>query len=464
MDAGERHGGRPRSRTVLVIVAVLALMWATSGSGCQPDADPPVQFEVDITAVSDPTPNLNDLYRIEWTYSPAERFADQFVEVQGITIEGRVASTFFGCAPDEFVPPGTVQNDCDPGLDSAPCDGQVFTNTCRHFTRQFFGPVIFTITAQDAETGAWKREAVTLRIPDSHFRVGTITQSNAGYPDLGFAGNVPKQIDFLKYFAVFNGDRAGNVAVRDLRTPPFDNALVGGFDTTRTFFGSPTSALESERFGFAIGSLLPGLHPQFLDTPNGQRYRERGLGSADAVVVAVTIALDGLVETREVKSDDGETAVTVVTQGPITVTAGGTTRSSFPRRVLMVQIDLGRSLQQIVPALEPMTATQVAFGNIEQGLVMPAFLVDDPVLPLVGFIENSDIVLLSGSVPGSPAVGFTTGSIPSSGVVFRATTATEPLLPISAGISDIDWAGVPAYADDRMEPLLGCSAFDTSGC
>lgn len=433
------------------ILTIFLTVFLFSAGNCNPPPPPPPPFEINIENISNPTPNLNDIYTIRWSYSLENRFEDHFVELQSLTFDGNLSRRFFGCPPPEFRPPELLgePNDCTPEIQTAACPDNttVFTNQCRFFRDTFTGPVIFSITAKDAQTGSWKRKSVTLKIPNSHFRTGLIQQSNQGYPQIsGFATEV-KQLEFLKYFAIYNRNGRDNVSIEDLNAPPF-SAL---FAAERPFFGTSTRVEEALGFGFTLGRNFPILDPGFIETAEGQRYFGQRT-HAEAVVFAGTIHLEGQVETKTIKTDTGEATITIVTQLPVSVTPqGGNTTSFFPSSALFIQIDLADSMLNTPPALEPMTVSNVRFGNRGQGLVMPTF--GGEITPVVPTITQGQITLLR-AVNNNP-VGITNGDIPSAGVAFQLTRINgELLLPASVQITDISWRNVPAFADDSLETLL----------
>jgi len=431
--------------TPLKLFLFVVALFVLTASNCNPPPPPPPNFEVNIDTISNPTPNLNDIYTITWSYSPAERLEDQWVELQSLTFDGQLSKRFLGCPPQEFRPPNLAEpTDCAPDIQQGDCppNTTTFTNQCRFFVGLFTGQVIFSITGKDSLTGQFKRQSVTLRIANSHFRTGSIETSNQGYPAVPTA----KSLDFMKYFAIYNDNR-DNVSIEDLNVQPFSSI----FDAEKPFWASSTSVEEDERFGFILGRNFPILDPGFIETAAGQRYFGQRTHAA-AVVYAGTIELSGNAETKELKTDDGTAVVTVVTQLPVTVTFQGTTTSTFTQSVVFIQIDLADNLLNFTPAVEAMTPSNVKLGNQAQGLVMPTFggEINPGVVPI---IEAGQVTLIRAAVNG---VGSTTGQIPSAGVAFQITQANgDLLLPASAVIQNIDWLNVPAFVDSNLELLLG---------
>lgn len=418
--------------------------------GCnQPSPNPPPPpFEITITSISNPTPNLNESYQIEWAYSPNNRLDDQFAELQSLTLDGNISQKFFGCPPVEFRPSNLAEpTDCGPQAEALSCpnDQAVFNNQCRLFVGRFSGPVIFSITARDRQTGSWARQSVTLKLPNSYFRA-SIQTSNDGYPRVALGSGEVKNLEFMKYFAIYHDD-SRNALVEELSVPPFNAVFAPG----EPFFARSSRVEESQRFGFRLGSSFPVLDPGFLATNAGRPYV--GVRThADGLVFAGTIALDGTAETLPVKTANGEAKVTVVTQLPTTVTQNGVSKRFFPQELLFIQVDWVSALTPSVPALAGMVAANVKLGNIGQGLVMPTF--GGEIGPVTPSLASDATITLFRGTPDNP-VGFSNGDMAAAGVALQLTTRSGALLlPASAQLTAVSWRNVPAFSDDRLELLL----------
>ena len=439
---------------VLKIFLGLSLIFMVTGSGCNEPTEQE-SFEINILSISEP--QLNELYRIEFEYTPEARMEDQFIEVQSLNFEGAISRKYFGCPPQSYLAPNTpTPDDCGNEIEALDCpnDQRRFNNKCRAFEDVFTGPIIVSITAKDTQSNSYKRKSVILKRPNTHFKA-TIQPSNNGYPIMGDLAGKP--IEFFKYFGILNARRDG--LIDDLNEPPYSSTFMND----EPFFARSTKVEESESFGFERGRLFPILRngvPEpdnpdaakgFLATPQGLPY-DGEKDFADLVVFAGTIALNGNYETKEEKTDEDEVInFTVVEQFPTTITSEGTTSSFFQQKVLMTQIDLVYPLTNIMPAITPMIPSNIRFGNIQQGLIIPTFGGENSPLLNPSISSETDIT----HTRTNQDVTFINGNIPSAGVSFIITTAQNPLFPISAELTNIDWQGVPVYPDDKLELLVG---------
>lgn len=414
--------------------------------GCPKDSLPTAApFEINFTFVSNPNPNLNEEFSVEWDYSPANRIEDQFVELTSLTIDGNIGRKFFGCPPPEFRPQGLpAPSDCGATEELAcPNPQNLFTNKCRVFKDIFTGPVIFNLSAKDKLTHEWTRKSITLTLPNSFFRAGIHT-SNTGYPDFGLDQTAIKTLDFMKYFAIVNAQ--DDNLIDGLCVKPFNELFAEG----SPFFASSSSAFEKEHFVFRRGCLLPFLDVGFLETPAGQPYQ--GRTHADAVIFAGTIKIDGFSQNKSIKTKQGAKEIAVLSPSLATVDFGQNRRTTANENVLFIQIDLLHPLGNVIPAAASKVVSNVRLGNIGQGLVMPTF--GGEFTDVTPTINQGDVQLFAPQ--GTDLVGGTSGAIHGAGVAFQITKVNgDSLLPASAQLQDISWEGVPVFLDNRLGPLLG---------
>lgn len=429
------------SRILFLLAGMLFLILASS---CNPDPEPPAPFEITFDFVSDPSPALNSNYRIEWTYSDESRLADQYVELKSLTLEGQLASQFFGCPPVEFRPEGLPEpGDCLPENQLA---DNMFGNSDRAFVGTFTGPVVFNLVAQDELSGGWTRKSFVLLLPDSFFRTGPVELSNAGYPFLAAGASAVKGLEFMNYFGIYENidGSPGDGVIDDLAQPPLSAFATGG----PFFFASSSRPEEALSFGYQRGSSFPQLDAGFLETPVGQGFVEQRT-HANAVVFAGTIYLGQNFEAVTVKTDAGDVSLPVFEKLPVGVQIGdGPRKNTFIDEVLFVQIDLRSSIP--IATATPLVSN-VRFGNIGQGLVMCTFGCE--FTPVTPSITNPQVVV---NPLGPGQVGTTGGSIDQAGVAFQVTTANgDFLIPAAATLDAITWQGVPFYEDTEFAALAG---------
>lgn len=269
------------------------------------------QLSFNSVTVDPPTANVGDTVRIGWTYENEDLLEQQFVNLRTVTVVG-VQESFQTLGPD-----------------------------VRETEFEFKTPVTVEIIGQDSD-GVVDRVAFDISLAgDAFFNVSARAETDPQYPRLGYVTSSVEGgsldpgetfISFQQFVGFYDPPANANGRV---------NSVVDLLGTQSAFRAFSLSGFESDGFNLAQGSLYP------LQSPSNP-----GLGVSNAMIFGGGLAYSG--EEFIIKSGDiffsGRHARTITFE-PIFMTIS-----------MLIGFNAGT-----------LNITEIQFGNLEQGLVLPLF-------------------------------------------------------------------------------------------
>lgn len=417
-----------------LLISFVPFLLATLGCGPAPPPpqEPPPPF-VSIAKVSNGTPEIGEAVTVRWQFREDVRpelgpkLTRQVIQIISLTIDGGAFFDTRGCFPEGH-----------PFLAGQP-PGECISADEREVQFNFSGPVLFRLVAFSDEQYAGTEDnvsyirAIKFTLPNMSFTVDLDHIHNDAYPTI-FGRTTG--MAFERAFGIYEVADPNDVedGIIDEAAPgtelgqvfPTTVETLDGQTLAPMFFGSSSRPEESENFGFRKGGNFPLLQGGFLDTPNGQFFRDVK-SHANMIIVGGSIRFDGD-EVERVKADVG---------GEVVVTAAANLS------LLFVQVDVRSANisppQHIICDLHVITP--------RQGLVFSTFAGHNSPLspPTLGTNEVS--------------VDASQTTFKSTGMIKNALTGFDILLtggtsftPAQANVS-VNWTNIPIYPDNDISGL-----------
>lgn len=405
-----------------IIGAIVSIF--VSGDDHVPGASPP-PLELRITSVSAATPNIGDTVEVRWEYDSPENLRLQAVQLHCLAFDGRFATQTFGRLPEALLHAGESQP-----------DGAPLEIDQRAIQFRFISPVTFHLIAEDND-GRILQKFIKLMLPDISFSLTVDSGSSLdGLPRLPVPATGARVIRFEKCFGIYEHTHVSG------HDPVIENGVVDQleqddfralFSPDAPFFLTSRSASESEHFGSVRGRAMPGLLEDFLVSRGGRQFEGGPVTFADTVIVAMTFAIDGSVETLD--ANDGKTC-DVITSSVI--------KDIEP---VFVQVDFRSKPGDL---MHPVICN-LHVGNIPQGLVFASFW--GTLVNQAAFNTGTPSGIAVEAQPGVPVRtvrGRTDGA--RIGWDVRKTGTSQVLVPRAT--FDVAWDGIPVYPDTDLSELF----------
>ena len=402
-----------------VLSAIVAIL---RGAPNNPQVGPFPPLDLRITSVSNATPNIGDTVEISWDYDSSERLSLQAVQLHSLDFDGRFATQTFGSLPQALLHAGERQPNSTPlGL------GQ------RAIQFPFISPVTFHLIAED-DDGRILQKFIKFTLPGMSFSLTVKAGGGlAGDPRLPGPTDGACVIAFEKAFGIYESTRLTHDEI-------IENGLIDQleretfkaiFSPDAPFFLSSLSANESEHFRSALGRAFPRLLSDFLGRRDGRQFA--GLREfADAVIVAVTFAIEGSVES--IATDSGK--CDVITSSVV--------KDIEP---IFVQID---TRSKPGDPTHPVICNLHA-GNIPQGMVLATFHDN---LRWQGTLNTGSSTTIAVDLHPGSAVRTTSGQITEAKIGLEIARTGDPRLFPMRTIIDLEWDNIPVFPDTDLSELF----------
>jgi hypothetical protein len=422
----------------IVRVLMLSLQVLLYTSGCGTTTPPPSQEEplpfVSIKRVSNASPEIGERVTISWQYrqdvQPRQGpdLARQVIQLISLTIDGGFFVDTRGCLPAGHVflyghPPG-----------------ECLSLEQREFRFDFAGPVLFRLLAfpdegPDGDGMHALIRAIKFTLPNMSFEFSVHHLQDRRYPYIFGGGGG----EFERAFGIYEvsdatGEEDGIIDEFGPGTQlgqafPTNVETLDGQNLMPVFFGSSSMQEESQHFGFRRGGNFPLLQEGFLDTPNGQFFRDIKT-HANIIILGGSIRFDQAFDPEKelVKADNGD---------EVLVTSASNLQPFF------IQIDVRSA--DVDPRQYVICDIHIIAPS--QGLVLSTFVDHNSPLspPTLGAnqidVNDSPSVLMSSGMIKDALTGF--DILTSRGVSYR---------PAQAKVS-VEWSNIPIYPDNDISGL-----------